>query len=85
MRFARIVQNILALCNNINMNIGEKIQYLRKEKGLTQQELAKALNIGWSTVANYEKDYRKPDLDTLKNICLYFNVSADYFIFDKEV
>lgn len=66
------------------MKIGEKIQYLRKEKGLTQQQLAKALNIGWSTIANYEKDYRTPDLDTLKEICLYFNVSADYFIFNKD-
>lgn len=78
------MQNILAICNNIIMKLGEKLQYLRKEKGLTQQDLAKELNIGWSTVANYEKNHRTPDLDTLKNICLYFNVSADYFIFDKE-
>ena len=66
------------------MEIGKKITYLRKEKGLTQQQLAKKLNIGCSTVANYEKDYRTPDLDTLKSLCEFFNVSSDFFIFDKD-
>ena len=66
------------------MKIGEKISYLRKEKSLTQQELANLLNLGCSTIANYEKDYRTPDLDTLKLICEFFKVSADYFIFDKD-
>lgn len=66
------------------MNIGEKPQNLRKEKGLTQEELAKDLDLGCSTIANYEKNYRNPDLDTLKKICEYFSVSADFFIFDKD-
>ena len=66
------------------MKIGEKISYLRKENGLTQQELAQKLNMGCSTIANYEKNYRTPDLDTLKIFCVFFNVSSDYFIFDKD-
>ena len=46
--------------------IGSKIKELRKNKGLTQKELATLVNMGDTTIANYEKGFRTPK----KILCL---------------
>lgn len=43
--------------------IGKRIAELRKEKGMTQEELAKALNITRSALSLYEIEKRDPDTD----------------------
>lgn len=60
--------------------IGNRLVELRKEKGLTQEELAKALNISRSALSLYEIGKRDPDTETLKKIAEYFNVSIDYLL-----
>lgn len=61
-----------------------KFQYefkrLRKEKGLTQVELAKALKISRSTVGMYEQGNREPDFETLEMIADFFNVNMSIFL-----
>ncbi|WP_238442546.1 helix-turn-helix domain-containing protein [Desulforamulus reducens] len=53
---------------------------LREGKGLTQQALADALNIGKSAIALYETEKRQPDPDTLKKLAQFFNCSVDYLL-----
>lgn len=60
--------------------LGERISKLRKEKGMTQEELAKALNITRSALSLYEIGKRDPDTETLKKIAEYFGVSIDYIL-----
>jgi transcriptional regulator with XRE-family HTH domain len=62
------------------MSLGKKLSSLRKERNLTQDELAKALNIGKSTIAMYETDKRSPDAEMLKVLASFFNVSIDYLL-----
>lgn len=59
---------------------GERLAKLRKEKGLTQEELAKALNITRSALSLYEIGKRDPDTETLKKMAEYFGVSIDYLL-----
>lgn len=62
------------------MSFGERLKKLREEKDLTQTQLAEILNIPNQSISNYERDYRKPDYETLSIIADYFNVSTDYLI-----
>jgi len=62
------------------MNFGKRLRQLRKEKGLTQAELAKLLSIGESTVSFYESGKRQPDYETLIRLAEVFNVSVDYLL-----
>lgn len=58
----------------------EILKELRKEKDISQTELAKSLKLARSTIAQYETGDRTPDYDTLKKIADYFNVSTDYLL-----
>ena len=60
--------------------LSEKIKELRKKKGLTQEELANALNVSRQAITKWESGDGSPDIENLKNIALYFHVSVDYLI-----
>jgi len=60
--------------------LGKRLANLRKEKGLSQAELAKLLNMGQSTIAMYEKNRRTPDPETLERLADFFNVTVDYLL-----
>lgn len=62
------------------MTLGQKLKRLREENDLTLEELAKIFKLGKSTISNYERDYRKPDINLLKQIADYFHVSIDWLI-----
>ena len=59
--------------------IGAKIKILRKERRLTQQELADKLDIKRATISNYEINRRTPHLTELRRIAEFFGVGLDYF------
>ncbi|WP_166238574.1 helix-turn-helix domain-containing protein [Paenibacillus turpanensis] len=59
---------------------GERISELREAQSLTQEELAKQLNISRASLSHYEKNRREPDYETLDKIANYFKVSVDYLI-----
>ncbi len=59
---------------------GEILKSLRKEKGLTQIELSKLLNLDKSTIGKYETDKIKPSLDMLQIIADFFEVTSDYLL-----
>jgi len=62
------------------MSFGQKLRKLRKEKELTQAELAKILNLGESTISFYESGKREPDYEILTKIANYFECSTDYLL-----
>lgn len=55
--------------------IGGKIRQYRKEKGLTQEELAKEINVTKNRISNWEQGINRPDADIIGNICRALNVS----------
>lgn len=64
------------------MNLGEKIQVLRKQHGMSQDQLAYALNISRQAVSKWETNESQPDIERLVEISTMFNVSTDYLIKD---
>ena len=64
------------------MTIGEKIKYLRKQKGVTQTELAQLTGIHQVSIAKYEKDKMIPQPDQLRKIVDVLNVSPIIFFDD---
>ena len=59
------------------MEFNEKLQGLRKEKGLTQEELAESLFVSRTAVSRWESGRGYPNIESLKDISAFFNVSID--------
>ena len=60
---------------------GKRIQQLRKERELTQEQLAEKLNVSQNTIAKIESGLRRPSIDFLIEISEFFNVSTNYLVF----
>ncbi len=58
--------------------IGLKV--IRKERGYNQPKVALALNISREALSHYENGKRGPDIDMLRRMSAYFNVSIDFLI-----
>ena len=56
------------------------ITLLRKEKGITQKQAARDLDISQALLSHYEKGLRECGLDFLVKPCDYYNVSSDYVL-----
>ena len=67
------------------MEFYEKLQALRKQKGLTQEELAKALYVTRTAVSKWESGRGYPNIDSLKTIAAYFSVTVDDLLSCDEV
>lgn len=61
----------------INMEFHEKLQELRKSKGITQEELAEALYVSRTAISKWESGRGYPSIDSLKEISTFFSVSID--------
>jgi transcriptional regulator with XRE-family HTH domain len=61
-------------------NISSNLKYLRKKKGLTQQQFADALGIKRSLVGAYEEDRAEPKYELLKKIADFYEFTIDEFI-----
>lgn len=64
---------------------GTNLKSLRKQMGITQQEIAKTINTSRSCISNYESGNRQPDNETIKLLADYFDVSVDYLFGRSEV
>ena len=62
------------------MTIGERIAQLRKNRSMSQFQLAKTLNIATSTLGMYETNKRKPNMEMLEKLADFFGVSIDYLL-----
>lgn len=62
------------------MSVGSRIKKIRKERGLTQSELAELVGVKTVTIRKYESDEREPNLETLKKICASLNATMGEII-----
>lgn len=62
------------------MSFGHKLKTLRKQRGLTQKELAEKLFLSQSSITRFEKDEILPTSETLSKIANYFDVSIDFLL-----
>ena len=62
--------------NKLSIRLKEK----KKKKGLTQSELAKALNYTQTTIARWEAGNRSPNLDCLIALAKFFDCTTDYLL-----
>ncbi len=60
--------------------IGERIKESRKQKSLTQQELAEKLNVTRSAISNWEVGRNYPDLDLIIQISELFGITLDQLL-----
>ncbi|MDI4570464.1 helix-turn-helix domain-containing protein [Bacillus altitudinis] len=62
----------------------DRLIQLRKNKKLTQEQMAEKIGIHRGTYANYERGHRQPDYDTLLKIADFFEVTVDYLLRGEE-
>ena len=67
------------------MEFYEKLQALRKQKGLTQEELAEGLYVSRTAVSKWESGRGYPSIDSLKQIAKFFSVTVDELTSGDEV
>lgn len=66
------------------MSIGENIYRLRKEKGLTQEELAEKLDVTFQAISSWERDEYRPEFETFIKLTEVLEVPATSIIEDKS-
>ena len=67
------------------MEFNEKLQELRKNKGLTQEELAEVLFVSRTAVSKWESGRGYPSIDSLKEIANYFSVTIDELLSGEKI
>lgn len=68
----------------MNNNIGNNIKRLRKEKGMSQEQLAEQLIVTHQAVSKWETGNAQPDIDTLKKLSEIFGVPIEELIYERS-
>lgn len=63
---------------------GEKLRTLRKRRGVTQKQLAKAIGFAQSYISFLESQEREPSAEVVLKVSLFFGVSADCLLQDER-
>ena len=67
------------------MEFNKKIQELRKQKGITQEELAEKLYVSRAAISKWESGRGYPNIESLKAIAKFFSVTVDELLSSGEV
>lgn len=67
------------------MEFSQKLQNLRKEKGLTQEELAEKLYVSRTAISKWESGRGYPNIDSLKDIAKFFSVTVDQLLSSEQI
>lgn len=67
----------------MNETIGNRIQKIRKEKGLTQEDLAEKLGVSAQAVSKWENDASCPDISLLPQLCRILGITTDALLSGK--
>jgi transcriptional regulator with XRE-family HTH domain len=67
------------------VEFNEKLQELRKSKGLTQEELAEALYVSRTAISKWESGRGYPNIDSLKEISKFFSVTIDELLSGEQI
>ena len=65
-------------------SLGETISYLRKKKGMTQNELAEKMNVTDKAVSKWERDLSCPDINTISKLAEVLGVSVEELLKAKK-
>lgn len=60
--------------------LGDRLRDLREARNLKQTDVAKALCISNKILSSYERNISMPTIENLKNLCEFYNVSADFLL-----
>jgi transcriptional regulator with XRE-family HTH domain len=66
------------------VNFPEHVVALRKQKGMTQQQLAERIGVHVAQIRRYEAGTSQPTLDVVRSLSVALGVSADELLFAKE-
>lgn len=88
--FDKIIVNIKTAIKSIDFmrkdkksdvtNFAKRLKELRRSFNASQEDLAKYLGVGRTTITNYERGFNMPSVDVLENLAKYFGVSIDYLM-----
>ena len=67
------------------MEFHEKLQQLRKQKGLTQEELAEHLHVSRTAVSKWESGRGFPNIESLKAIAVFYGATLDELLSGEEI
>jgi transcriptional regulator with XRE-family HTH domain len=67
------------------MEFNQKLQELRKQKGITQEELAESLYVSRTAISKWESGRGYPNIDSLKTIAKFFGVTIDQLLSGDEL
>ncbi len=67
------------------IKIGDRIKQLRKEKGISQRDMAKSLGINVSTYSNYENNHREPSSEIIEKVSKILGVSVQDLLVPKDI
>lgn len=67
------------------MDLSEKLQKLRKENNLTQEDLAKKLFVSRTAISKWETGRGMPSIESLQLISKYFDISLDLLLSNEEI
>ena len=72
------------LSGYLRMSLNARLIALRKQRDLTQQQMADSLGIHVNSLKKYEAGQAQPSLDALKKIALALHVSTDFLLFEEQ-
>ncbi|MBQ7153462.1 MAG: helix-turn-helix domain-containing protein, partial [Clostridia bacterium] len=78
-------KNLRQGVNNMDLLIGKKIKHMRRERDLTQEELAAHLGISFQSISKWERGDGYPDITMLPALANYFKISIDELLGIKEL
>ncbi|MBQ9766247.1 MAG: helix-turn-helix transcriptional regulator [Lachnospiraceae bacterium] len=68
------------------LGLGERLKTLRKNRRLSQKDVANALGISAAIISNYEGGERTPSLENLVSLAGFYHCSTDYLLgFEKQI
>ena len=67
------------------MNIADRIQNLRKLRGISQEQLADQLGVSRQTISKWESEQSAPDMEKIILLSDYFEVTTDYLLNGKYI
>lgn len=67
------------------MEFHERLKNIRLDRGIKQNNVAESIGIKNNTLSSYENGKRQPDLETLKKLASFYQVTVDYLLGNDEL
>lgn len=67
------------------MTLSDRLQALRKEKNLSQEQLAEKLGVSRQAISKWESSQATPDINNILKLSEIYNVSTDYILLGKTM